>query len=107
MTALRHRVAVSLRLGWPASLLGLGGGALAQALLPLKHAWLAGAVAVLWALLAVLLLAPGPAADAGLPPRAQVERWGTAGQFGHAFLTAALGLAGLWLGAASVSALGL
>lgn len=91
---------MSLGLAWPASLLGLGSGAAAQMLFPLKHAWLAGAVALLWSILGLLLLSAGPGADESLPPRAQVERWTTAGQFGHAFVTAALGLAGFWLGAA-------
>ena len=52
-------------------------------------------------------MAMGPDAPAGLPPRTQVERWGTAAQFGHAFATAALALAGLGLGAGVATASGL
>ena len=99
-TGLGQRLGVSLRLSWPAFVLGLAGGAGAQALLPIRDAWLAGAVAAIWLVLALVLLPRGPDADGSLPRRAQVERWSTAGQFGHAFLTAALGLAGFWLGAA-------
>ena len=98
---LADRAWVTWRTSWTALAVGAVGGFAAQALLPLQDSWLAAAAAGAAAGVASLLLPIGqPQGDvAGLPPRTQVERWATPAQFGHAFATAALALAGFAAGA--------
>ena len=106
-TALGRRLAIAGRLGWPMAAFGFAAGFGLQALLPLEDWWLALATALGCASVGALLLSTDPDAPTDLPPKAQVERWGTAAQFGHAFAVSALALAGLGLGAGLATAAGL
>ena len=104
---LADRVAVTARLAWPVPAYAAVAGFVMQAVLPAVQWWLPAGVAAGCALIALPLLALGPATPRDLPPRTQVERWGTPAQFGHAFLRAGLALAGLAVGAAAAAAAGL
>src|SRR5688572_25636219 len=115
--SLGWRLAFTLRASWPAMALGLLGGFLAQAVLPLAGAWLAGAVAAGCALASAACLLAGsawerkadrPVPDArGLPAEAVLERSNAAQQVGHALGMAALALAAFAAGSGAASLAGL